>query len=60
MQKAWNQKITLPFFKSNPSIKYFIKVYDTGAVVYIYFGFIYQGLSDPVAVYAEIEDAARD
>jgi alkyldihydroxyacetonephosphate synthase len=28
--------------------------------VYIYFGFIYQGLSDPVAVYGEIEDAARD
>lgn len=36
------------------------QVYDTGAVVYVYFGFIYQGLSDPVAVYGEIEDAARD
>lgn len=35
-------------------------MYDTGACVYVYFGFIYQGLADPVAVYGEIEDAARD
>jgi alkyldihydroxyacetonephosphate synthase len=27
------------------------QVYDTGACVYIYFGFIYQGLTDPVGVY---------
>ena len=36
------------------------QVYDSGAVVYIYFGFIYQGLTDPVKTYCEIEDAARD
>jgi len=36
------------------------QVYDTGAVVYVYFGFLYQGLPDPVAVYSQIEDAARD
>lgn len=44
------------------SHKYFIyltKVYDTGACVYIYFGFIYQGLADPVAAYSQIEDSAR-
>lgn len=28
------------------------QVYDSGAVVYIYFGFIYQGLPDPLAAYA--------
>lgn len=41
-------------------VKIFLfKVYDTGACVYIYFGFIYQGLSDPVAAYSQIEDSAR-
>ena len=37
-----------------------IQVYDTGAVVYIYFGFGIQGLADPLKSYSEIEDAARD
>ena len=36
------------------------QVYDTGAAVYIYFGFHYQGVADPVAAYSEIEDAARE
>lgn len=45
---------------SHPGMPYLTKVYDTGACVYVYFGFIYQGLADPVAVYSEIEDAARD
>lgn len=35
-------------------------MYDTGACVYIYFGFIYQGLDDPVKAYSDIEDAARE
>ncbi len=47
--------------KKQPFISYRVtQVYDTGAVVYIYFGFLYFGLKDPVAVYSEIEDAARD
>lgn len=36
------------------------QVYDTGAVVYVYFGFLYFGLKDPVGVYSQVEDAARD
>lgn len=28
------------------------QIYDTGAAVYIYFGFLYRGLADPVAVYS--------
>lgn len=60
MQKTWHKKRTLPFIESHPSKHFSIQVYDTGACVYIYFGFIYQGLADPVAVYTEIEDAARD
>lgn len=36
------------------------QVYDTGAVVYVYFGFLYYGLKDPVGVYSQVEDAARD
>jgi len=36
------------------------QVYDTGAAVYIYFGFSYTGVPDPVKVYSEIEDAARE
>ena len=35
-------------------------MYDTGAVVYIYFGFGIDGLSDPLKSYSEIEDAARE
>ena len=36
------------------------QTYDTGACVYFYFGFNYHGLADPLAVYQEIEDGARD
>lgn len=36
------------------------QLYDTGACVYFYFGFIWQGLDDPVAVYTAIEHDARD
>lgn len=36
------------------------QVYDTGAAVYVYFGFLYHGLKDPVRVYTEVEDAARE
>ena len=36
------------------------QVYDIGAAVYVYFGFLYRGLEDPVGAYSEIEDAARD
>lgn len=47
--------------KREPFISYRVtQVYDTGAVVYVYFGFLYHGLQDPVAVYSEVEDAARD
>lgn len=47
--------------KKDPFISFRVtQVYDTGACVYIYFGFIYTGLADPVAVYTDIEDGARD
>jgi alkyldihydroxyacetonephosphate synthase len=36
------------------------QLYDTGAAVYIYFGFHHYGLEDPVKVYSEIEDGARE
>lgn len=36
------------------------QTYDTGACVYFYFGFVFRGLSDPVATYSEIEAEARD
>lgn len=36
------------------------QLYDTGACVYFYFGFIWHGLQDPVAAYSAIEHAARD
>jgi len=36
------------------------QVYETGAAVYIYFGFHYQGVQNPLEAYSEIEDAARE
>merc|ERR1712130_670514 len=36
------------------------QLYDTGACVYFYFGFIFRGLDDPVRKFAEIEALARD
>lgn len=36
------------------------QVYETGATIYVYFGFRYDGIKDPVKAYSEIEDAARD
>lgn len=39
--------------KREPFISYRVtQVYDTGAVVYVYFGFLYHGLADPVGVYS--------
>ena len=37
-----------------------MKIYDTGAAVYVYFGFQTQGLADPLNTYNLVEDAARD
>lgn len=34
--------------------------YDSGAAIYFYFGFLQNGLENPVAVFCEVEDAARD
>eukprot|EP01016_Furgasonia_blochmanni_P000337 TRINITY_DN1004_c0_g2_i10.p2 TRINITY_DN1004_c0_g2~~TRINITY_DN1004_c0_g2_i10.p2 ORF type:complete len:136 (-),score=53.87 TRINITY_DN1004_c0_g2_i10:62-469(-) len=36
------------------------QLYETGAAIYVYFAFVYYGLQDPVRVYSEVEDAARD
>uniref|UniRef100_A0A0A9YJT7 Alkylglycerone-phosphate synthase n=1 Tax=Lygus hesperus TaxID=30085 RepID=A0A0A9YJT7_LYGHE len=36
------------------------QIYDTGVCVYFYFGFIWEGLPDPVAIYSKIEHAARE
>ena len=35
------------------------QVYDTGACVYFYLGFMWTGLSDPVAAFTLVEDRAR-
>ncbi|CAD8177522.1 unnamed protein product [Paramecium pentaurelia] len=36
------------------------QVYDSGEKIYVYFGFGYKGITDPVKCYSEIEDAARE
>lgn len=36
------------------------QIYDTGCCVYVYFGFVSAGLEDPVRVYTETEDEARE
>lgn len=36
------------------------QLYDTGACVYFYFGFIFRGLADPVRKFNQIEALARD
>lgn len=36
------------------------QIYDTGACVYIYFAFFSKGLNDPLRVYSEIEEEARE
>lgn len=36
------------------------QTYDAGAAVYFYFGFNYEGRSDPVEAYEHIENCARD
>ena len=34
--------------------------YDSGVCVYFYFGFVWKGLKDPVAVFSQIEHEARE
>nr|XP_039248584.1 alkyldihydroxyacetonephosphate synthase, peroxisomal-like [Styela clava]XP_039248585.1 alkyldihydroxyacetonephosphate synthase, peroxisomal-like [Styela clava]XP_039248586.1 alkyldihydroxyacetonephosphate synthase, peroxisomal-like [Styela clava] len=36
------------------------QTYDAGACIYFYFAFRYRGLTDPLHVYDDIENAARD
>eukprot|EP00455_Lapot_gusevi_P019918 TRINITY_DN2118_c0_g1_i4.p1 TRINITY_DN2118_c0_g1~~TRINITY_DN2118_c0_g1_i4.p1 ORF type:complete len:219 (+),score=106.68 TRINITY_DN2118_c0_g1_i4:69-659(+) len=36
------------------------QLYDTGACVYFYFGFLFRGLKDPVKVFSEVEHEARE
>ena len=36
------------------------QTYDVGACVYVYFGFNFHGLEDPVRAFTEMENAARD
>lgn len=36
------------------------QVYDTGACIYVYFGFFCTGIKNPVDAYSEIEDEARE
>lgn len=47
--------------KQKPFVSFRLtQLYETGATIYVYFGFRYDGLKDPVGDYSEIEDAARD
>ena len=36
------------------------QLYDSGVCVYFYFGFVWTGLADPVAAFAQIEHEARE
>jgi alkyldihydroxyacetonephosphate synthase len=36
------------------------QLYDTGACVYFYFGFLWRGLKEPLRVFSEVEEEARD
>lgn len=36
------------------------QLYDTGACVYFYFGFIFKGLKDPAGTFSEVEHEARE
>eukprot|EP01083_Nonionella_stella_P117036 348241_1 len=36
------------------------QTYDSGACVYFYFGFVYEGLDDPIGTYSAIEHEARE
>jgi alkyldihydroxyacetonephosphate synthase len=47
--------------KTKPFVSFRLtQVYETGATIYVYFGFRYDGLKDPVEVYSAIEDGARE
>lgn len=35
------------------------QLYDTGACVYFYFGFIFKGVADPTKTFSEVEHEAR-
>jgi len=37
-----------------------MQLYDTGACVYFYFGFLFKGLKNPIHVFSEVEEEARD
>lgn len=36
------------------------QTYDAGACIYFYFGFLYHGLPNPLHIYEEVENAARE
>ena len=36
------------------------QLYDTGACVYFYFGFIFKGVKDPTRTFSEVEHEARE
>ena len=38
----------------------FFSVFFSGACVYFYFGFNYRGVQNPVDVYEQVENSARD
>jgi hypothetical protein len=52
-----------PRFFENPSMRlcsacfcsHFAQVYDTGACVYFYLGFMWTGLADPVAAFTQVQ-----
>lgn len=56
-----------PYDQSTHCIRFFcvlmlfaIQLYDTGACVYFYFGFIFKGLKDPSRTFSEVEHEARE
>lgn len=65
LSKNVNEKIMALCVKHGVGDRVFVsfrvtQVYETGAAVYIYFGFNYVGVNNPVAIYEEVETEARN
>jgi len=61
VKKTISEKAASVGVKGTPFISCRVtQLYDTGAAVYFYFGFMWDGLEDPIAAFTTVETAARD
>jgi len=51
--------IVIFYLKHEVDFLFCLQLYETGACVYFYFGFNFDGIDNPAHVYEEIEDEAR-